>query len=316
MDTTVLITGNIPAGWQAALNGHSLVTTWEGEEYLMPRKRLLACIEKYDALINFAEVKVDQELVQKGRRLKVIANCSIGYDNFNLPLLTANRIWATNSPGFFNEPVAEYVLTTIISLLRRLPEAEEFVRNGRWESFEPGRWDGDSLFEKTVGIIGMGSVGKALRKLLIALNVKVIYNSTSHGTEPGWVSFEELISCSDIISVHVPLTDQTRNLVNSVTISHIKRGAILVNTSRGAIVDQDALIRALQTGKLGGAILDVFRDEPSVPPALFQMKNVLLTPHIAGGTRTARELCVKNAIYNVCSVFNNERPLNALNEIV
>lgn len=316
MSSSVLITGKVPREWTAELNSQARVTIWGGEEFLMPRTRLLEVIRNYHALVNFAEVKADEEFVRKASMLRIIANCSIGFDNLDLPLLAANGIWASNAPGFFNYPVAEYVLTGILAVLRRLPEADDFVRKGKWQAFEPGRWDGYSLKEKTVGIIGLGSIGKALRIMLMSLGAKVIYNTRVPAAEAGWTPFEELTRVSDVISIHVPLTSETINLLDRNAISHVKKGVIIVNTSRGVIIDQDALVQALRSGLVGGAVLDVFRDEPKVPVELLQMKNVLLTPHIAGGTRLAREHCVKKAVQNVCSALENERPANALNEVI
>ncbi|HRN56191.1 MAG TPA: NAD(P)-dependent oxidoreductase [Agriterribacter sp.] len=315
MSSSVLITGKVPREWSAELSSLAQVTIWEGEEYLMPRTRLLEVIRDYHALINFAEVKADEALVREASKLRIIANCSIGFDNLDLPLLTANGIWASNAPGFFNYPVAEYVLTGILTILRRLPEADDFVRKGKWQAFEPGRWDGCSLKEKTVGIIGLGSIGKALRIMLMNLGAKVIYNTRVPAAEAGWTPFEELIRVSDIISIHVPLAAETVNLLDRNTISKMKQGVIIVNTSRGVIIDQDALVQALRSGLVGGAVLDVFRDEPDVPVELLEMKNVLLTPHIAGGTRSAREACVKRTVQNVRAALEGERPVNALNEV-
>ncbi len=315
MSSSVLITGKIPPEWTAGLKDLARVTIWEGEEYLMPRARLLEAIGSYHGLINFAEVRADEELVRHASKLRIVANCAIGFDNLDLPLLAASGIWASNAPGFFNYPVAEYALTGILAVLRRLPEADDFVRKGKWQAFEPGRWDGCSLKEKTVGIIGLGSIGKALRAMLVSLGAKVIYYTRMPGGEEGWTPFDELIRVSDVISIHVPLTAETINLLDSNAVSRLKQGVIIVNTSRGAIIDQDALVQALRSGLVGGAVLDVFRDEPEVPAALLQMKNVLLTPHVAGGTRFAREACVKRAVQNVRSVLRNERPVNALNEV-
>lgn len=133
-------------------------------------------------------------------------------------------------------PVAEYVITGIIIISRRLLEADDFVREGKWHAFEPGRWDGVSLKEKTIGIIGLGAIGKELRQMIKAMGAKVIYFTPVPGKEEGWVTFEELISSSDVISIHVPLTPKTINLINSNVISKVRRGVIIANTSRGTII--------------------------------------------------------------------------------
>jgi glyoxylate reductase len=316
MKPKVLITRNVPDSWMKELDLIADVTIWnKKEDFLMPRKELLSEIKHYDALINFAEVVANEEFVEYAHKLKIIANCSIGFDNLNLPLLTSKDIWASNAPGFFNYPVAEYVFTGILTISRRLLEADDFVRRGEWQAFEPGRWDGVSLKEKTVGIIGLGTIGKELRLMVKAMGAKVIYYTLMPGIEEGSTSFEELISSSDVISIHVPLTPETINLFNAQVIEKVKQGVIIANTSRGSIVDQVALIQALKSGKVGGAVLDVFQDEPNIPNELYQMKNVLLTPHIAGGTQSAREACVKRAVQNVAAVLKNNKPMNALNEI-
>jgi glyoxylate reductase len=147
------------------------------------------------------------------------------------------------------------------------------------------------------------------------MGAKVIYHTLMPGIEEGSTSFEELVNSSDVISIHVPLTPETINLFNAEMIEKVKQGVIIANTSRGSIVDQVALIQALKSGKVGGAVLDVFQDEPNIPNELYQMKNVLLTPHIAGGTQSAREACVKRAVQNVAAVLKNNKPMNALNEL-
>lgn len=316
MNPKVLITGKVPNNWITELEDLADVTIWNKKDhFLMPRKDLLLQIKQYDALINFAEVKANEEFVECASKLKIIANCSIGFDNLNLPLLTSNGIWASNAPGFFNYPVAEYVFAGILTISRRLLEADDFVRKGRWQAFEPGRWDGVSLKEKTVGIIGLGTIGKELRLMVKAMEAKVIYYTPKPGKAEGWTPFEELVSSSDVISIHVPLTPETVNLFNEKVIAKVKQGVIIANTSRGSIVDQITLIQALKSGKVGGAVLDVFQDEPNIPNELYQMKNVLLTPHIAGGTQSAREACVKRAVQNVAAVLKNNKPMNALNEL-
>lgn len=316
MKHKVLITGEVPDNWISELKAVADVTIWHKEgDFLMPQKELLSEIKQYDALINFAEVKADEAFVACAAQLKIIANCSIGFDNLKLPLLTSHGIWASNAPGFFNYPVAEYVFAGILTISRRLLEADDFVRKGKWQAFEPGRWDGVSLKEKTVGIIGLGTIGKELRLMVKAMGAKVVYYTRKPGKENGWTPFQELVSSSDVISIHVPLTPETVNLFDEKVIAKVKQGVIIANTSRGSILDQGALVLALRSGKVGGAVLDVFRDEPNVPGELYQMKNVLLTPHMAGGTRSAREACVKRAVQNVVAVLKNHKPTNALNDL-
>jgi glyoxylate reductase len=310
----IMVTGPARPEWLNELNGIAEVAIWEGEgAFLMPRNKLVSVIKDFDALINFAEVTVNEEFVFEAKKLKVIANVSIGFDNLNLSLLSIFGIWATNAPGFFNYPVAEYVLAGILAIKRKLLLADEFIRRGEWNSFEPGRWDGESARYQTLGIIGMGSTGRELKKIAESIGMTVVYCDPNHQEQEGAISFEDLIAFSDIISIHVPLNDRTHKLFNTEVFSKMKKGAILVNTSRGKVINQEALIDALQTGYLSGAVLDVFSEEPDVPEKLKRMKNVLLTPHLAGGTVYAREGCVRCAAANVADVLTGKVPRNALN---
>jgi glyoxylate reductase len=284
-------------------------------KFLMPPERLNSIIADYDAIVNFAEVSVNKDLVKKAHSLKIIANATIGFDNIDLQLLTQNNIWATNVPGIFSYPVAEYVLACLLMLLRKINEADKFVRRNEWKKFEPGRWDGISLKEKTLGIVGLGSIGKELRKISLSLGVNTIYFDPFIQNEEGWVPFSQLIKQSDIISVHIPLNTKTFKLFDKKTIYSTKEGAILVNTARGTVIEETALVEALQTGRLGGAVLDVFEREPDVPDALKKMHNVILTPHIAGGTKTARNESLRLALKNVAEVLLGRSPINPLNTI-
>lgn len=323
---TVLITGPTPRSWLSDLEPRADVSIWPGDDlpgnwspangsFLMPRDQLLTHIGEFDAVLNFAEIKADAEFVGRATRLKILANASIGHDNLDLPLLTERGIWASNAPGFFTAPVAEYALAGILAVSRRLLEADAFVRQGNWQAFEPGRWDGVGLRHKTVGLVGLGTIGRELRRLALALGATVIYHTPTPKDESGWVPFDELVQTADVLSIHVPLTSATRKLFSRAVIAQLKPGAIVVNTSRGLILDQNALIDNLLSGRLGGAVLDVFQDEPHVPDALRAMNNVLLTPHIAGGTRAAREGCLRRASQNIADVLRGQKPRNALNAL-
>lgn len=316
MKHKILVTGKVREGWAEELFSIATVDVWDHEEvYLMPREELLARVTDCDAVINFTDVKVDEIFVKNAARLKIVANCAIGYDNLNLPLLTAHKIWATNTPGYFSYPVAEYVFAGILLMSRRLLEADDFVRNGAWKVLEPGRWDGSSIREKTIGIVGMGEIGLQLRKMLLDIGAKVIYYAPRQKDVPGAVSFESLLHDADIVSVHVPLNHQTEKLFDAGTIKKMKPGSILVNTSRGKVVDSAALIAALTSGHLAAAVLDVVETEPDVPEELRKMKNVLLTPHISGGTLWSRKESFRLAAENVRAALSGMRPPNALNDL-
>lgn len=309
----VLITKNFPAHVVAALQEIATVHQWTSDDtaYLMPRDEVMKVISRMSAVINQAELRVDQELLEHAPNLKIVANVSIGTDNLDRNALRAHRVWASNTPGHFAYPVAEFTIAGILSVARRLPEADAFVRSGQWNSFQPGRWDGDSLYGKTLGIVGMGDIGFLTGQIASALGMKIIYHSRKR-IVPMFkrVDLGELLAVSDVISLHVPYHEQTHELIGAAEIARMKRGALLANTARGRVVNEEALITALLKGHLGGAVLDVFYREPAVPEALKSLNNVLLTPHIAGGTRQARIRAYENAVANVVEVLQGRRPLN------
>jgi glyoxylate reductase len=199
--------------------------------------------------------------------------------------------------------------------LRKINEADLFVRKNKWKKFEPGRWDGPSLKEKTLGIVVLGAIAKELRKIALSLGVKTIYFDPVIHEEKVWIPFKQLIRESDIVSIHIPLNANTFKLFDKETIYAMKEGAILVNTARVPVVEEAALTEALQTGRLGGAILDVFEQEPHVPEALKKMRNVIVTPHIAGGTKTTRNESLRQALKNVTEVLLGRTPINPLNKV-
>lgn len=313
----VLITGKFPDAVVRPLEELAEVIQWKGQPHdLMPRAEVLRAIGGMSAVINQAELKVDEELLSHGDALKIVANISIGVDNLDLGLLSRRGIWASNTPGHFDYPVAEYAIGGIILMLRRLLEADRFARSGQWNSFQPGLWDGDGLRGKTLGIIGMGSIGRSLARLGACLGMKVIYHNRSQSApEYPWASLAELLRSADVVSVHVPYSTATHELIGGAEFAAMKPGTVFVNTSRGKVVNEPALVRNLVSGHLGGAVLDVFFDEPHVPEALRTMHNVLLSPHVAGGTRSGRIACYKMAVANVMAVLTGHAPVNPVNQL-
>ncbi len=311
-----IVTGKIPIEWAGPLTRISNLTIWPGgKNYLMPRDELISLLPKAHAVVNFAEVKADHDLLTSAPKLKILANASIGFDNFIVDELTKRGIWATNSPGFFHYPVAEYIIGGMINLSRKLGEAERFVRLGAWRSFEPGRWDGISLRGRSIGIVGMGAIGVELAKLAICFGMEVRFFDLLNKSLPGFTAIDELLALSDFVSVNVPLNAKTFKMVDGSFIGKLRKDAILINTSRGAIVDQTALTEALTSGRIGGAILDVFENEPEVPEKVKKLENVILTPHMAGGTVSSRKSSTENAFKNVYLVLTGGIPLNPVNKI-
>jgi glyoxylate reductase len=311
-----VVTSNIPLEWTGELSKISDIIIWPGVNgFLMSREHLISILPEVDAIVNTTDVKADAEFLDHATKLKVIVNSSIGYDNLNLEEITKRGIWACNSPGFFHYTVAEYIIAGMLIISRRFGEADRFVRAGKWNSFEPGKWDGRSLREMSLGIVGLGAIGEDLMRLAKGFGMQVNYFNVRNQNLPGFTQLDELLANSDFVSINVPLTPSTKNMVNQQFIDKMKEDAVLINTSRGTVVDQVAMIKALQSGQLKGAILDVFESEPEVPEALKKMENVFLTPHIAGGTKSTRKNGMENSFKNVYNVLSGKEPLNPLNKI-
>lgn len=314
----VLITRRFPDIVTKPLQEAATVHQWDdASSFLMPRKEVLKMIGRLSAVINQAELKVDEELLTLGKKLRIVANVSIGADNLNPDLMAAHGVWASNTPGHFDYPVAEYAIGGIITISRRLLEGDRFVKSGLWTAFQPGLWDGDGLTNKTLGILGMGKIGSLLARLGTCLGMNVIYYSRSEKAA-GYVrvSLAELLAQSDVLSVHVPYSPESHEMIGAAEFAAMKPGVLFVNTSRGKVVCEKSLVQYLLSGHIGGAVLDVFYHEPSVPEALRSMPNVLLSPHVAGGTRASRISCYQMAVANVKAVLEGSRPLNPLNRVL
>lgn len=313
----ILITKKFPDFITAPLRDITEIIEWTGHPYnLMPRESVLRDIKSLTGIINQAELAVDKEVLELGQNLKIIANVAIGYDNLDIRLMEEYGVWASNTPGHFTEPVAEYIIGALLSLSRKLYEADRFVRSGEWSSFQPGRWDGESIRGKTLGILGMGTIGQSLAKMAQCMGMHIIYHSRQKSHSPyQWVNFEQLLQSSDFLSIHVPYNDETHYLIDDAEFHKMKKGSLFINTSRGKVVRETALIHALKNQHLSGAILDVFENEPVVPKELRSDPKVILSPHIAGGTREARLKCYQIAVDNVIEVLMGNPPINPVNTL-
>lgn len=312
MNDIVLITNQVPVSVTEPVQGLAEVRMGGHGFDTMSRAEVLESAHDCSAIINQAELRVDQELLEALPDLKVVANVANGTDNLDLSAMEAHGVWATNVLGVFGQAAAEYVMAGMLALSRRLFEVDAFVRSGEWHLFQPGRWDSPGLFGKTLGIIGYGRIGRTLAVYAGAMGMKVIPYDHGYGDH----MFRCLLADSDFVSLHVPRTEETMGLIGEREIAQMKSGAILVNASRGGVVDEPAMIAALQSGHLGGAVLDVFTQEPDVPDSLLNMPGVLLSPHVAGGTHRTREEGRLTAFRNVAAVLRGETPPNAVNHPV
>lgn len=262
--------------------------------------------DMYDGLLCLLTDKITAEILDKGKRLKIIANYAVGFDNIDVEAAKARNILVTNTPcDEVNESVAEFTWTLILALSNQLLPAADFAKNVGYRGWEPDIFLGQLLKGKTLGVIGTGRIGGLVSARAEAFGMKVLGYSRSSG-----LKLEEVLGQSDYVSLHVPLSEETKHLLNEQTLGQMKTGAYLVNTARGPVVDEVALVYALKTGKIAGAALDVWEHEPHPRPELLEMENVILTPHIASATLEARLAMGKVAVANLIEGLAGRTPVN------
>jgi len=319
----VFITRHIPEGATAVLIqalGAESVSVWEGAE-VIPREILLERVRGVDAILSILTERVDAELLEAaGPQLRIVANMAVGYDNVDLGACTQRGIPVSNTPGVLTETTADLAFALILAAARRVGEAERFVRAGNWHSWSPTLLMGSDVYGKTLGILGMGRIGKAVARRACGFGMPIIYhNRTRLTTEEElklnaqYVGFETLLGQSDILSLHCPLTPDTRHIMNGAAFSKMKPGAVFVNTTRGPVVDEAALVAALKNGTLSAAGLDVFEEEPKIHPGLLECENAVLLPHLGSATLETRTKMGTIAAVNILARLAGGPPKNCLN---
>lgn len=258
-----------------------------------------------------------------GPQLKIIANYAVGFDNIDIKAASDRGIVVTNTPSDeVNEAVAEHAWALILALSRRIVEADEATRRGMYRGWEPDIFLGANLIGKTLGIVGLGRIGSMVARRAKGYNMTVLYNK--HHPDPEaesqlgvkYASLDDLLATSDVVTLHVPLTEETRHMMNKETLGKMKKGAFLINTARGPVVDEHDLVESLRDGHLGGAALDVYDNEPNIPAELIGMENVVLTPHIASATWEARNKMGEQVVEAILDTFTGKKPQNLVNEEV
>lgn len=277
-----------------------------------------------DALMTLLTDKVDGDVLDSiGPQLRVVSNYAVGFDNIMVKEATDRGVVITNTPSDeVNESVAEHAWTLMLALARRIVEADEATKRGAYKGWEPNIFLGVNLVGKTLGIIGLGRIGSRTAKRAKGWDMRVMYNKRSRDekaeSELGieFSSLDDLLAQSDFVSMHVPLTEDTRHMINKETLAKMKKGAYLINTARGPVVDEHDLVDSLRSGQLAGAALDVFDNEPNVNPELVGMENVILTPHIASATWEARDKMGTQAVEAILNTFSGKMPSNIVNKDV
>src|SRR5215203_2122718 len=279
------------------------------------RADLLAMVPGASALVADPSVPVDAQLLDTcGDQLKVVANFAVGYDNVDLEACRERGVAVTNTPDVLTEATAELALALTLAAARRMSDAERDLRAGRWLGWDPAAYRGIEIWGATVGVVGMGRIGHRYARLARGIGAEIVYAGPSSKSEAESelgarrLEFEELLSTADVVSVHAPATPETRGLIGAREVELIGPQGLLVNTSRGPLVDSEAVAAALREGKLGAAGLDVYENEPEVSPALLEAPRCVLLPHIGSATVPARDAMASAVADNVIAVLDGKQP--------
>lgn len=284
-----------------------------------PREEVLRRVKNKEGLICLLTEKVNEELLRNAPKLRIAANVAVGFDNIDVAACTKRGVVATNTPGVLDETTADFAWTLLMAVARRLGEGEQLARSGNWKGWNLDQLCGADVWGKTLGIVGFGRIGRAVARRAQGFQMKVIYTDAIRAAEDAekavhaeYRDFNALLAESDFISVHVPLLPETRGLFDGPKFYRMKPTAYLINTSRGPVVDEAALVAALEANKIAGAALDVYENEPFIHPGL-KRNNVVLAPHLASASVETRTKMAVMAANNVVALFKGQRPANMLN---
>jgi glyoxylate reductase len=308
----VLVTREIPAAGLRPLEGYDLTVLSEAPP---ARDELLEAAEGAVGVLSNVTEKMDAEFMDAaGDGLRIIANMAVGYDNVDVEAAAERGIVVTNTPGVLDETTADTAFMLLLAAARRLGESERTLRAGRWEWWGPKLFVGVDVWGKTLGIVGMGRIGQAVARRGRGFGMEILYHNRSRNEDAEneldarYADLDELLETADFVSVHTPLTEETRHLIGPEELEKMKPTAVLVNTSRGPVVDEGALADALADGRIFAAGLDVYEEEPKVHPKLLGLENAVLAPHIGSGSRETRDGMAVLAAENIVAVLSGGVP--------
>ncbi|MCL4524430.1 MAG: D-glycerate dehydrogenase [Acidobacteria bacterium] len=301
------------------LDEHFDVDYWERPER-PPRAEVLARVADKEALICLLTEKINDELLDAAPKLRIVCNVAVGFDNIDVAACTRRKIVATNTPGVLDETTADFAWTLLMAVARRLVEGDQLTRSGAWAGWNLDQLCGADVWGKTLGLVGFGRIGRAVARRAAGFGMRILYNDAipvapevAQQLNAEFVERDKLFAEADFVSVHVPLLPETRHLISAAQFAKMKKTAYLINTSRGPVVDEAALVAALQTGEIAGAALDVYENEPKVHAGLVGRKDVVLAPHIASASVETRTKMAMMAVENCVARFEGKKPPNALN---
>jgi glyoxylate reductase len=315
----VFVTRQLPGSAIERLRKDAEVSVWD-RELPPPREELLRAVATADGLLCLLTDNIDAGLLEAAPRLRAISTMAVGYDHIDVAAATEAGIVVTNTPGVLTETTADFAFALLLAAARRLPEAERAVREGRWSTWHPSFMLGRDVHGATLGIVGLGAIGSAVARRARGFQMRMLaYSRTrrpelEHDLGVSYAAFEELLSQADFVSVHVPLTPETRHLFNDAAFQRMKPTAVFVNTSRGAVVDEAALHRALTSGSIAAAAIDVAETEP-LPKhdPLLRLPNLLATPHIASASVATRERMAEMAAADLLTALDGGTPAHFVN---
>lgn len=315
----VFVTRVIPEKGLGIIREYCEVDVWQNE--LPPtRDELLQRVRGIDGLLSLLTDTIDSEVMDEaGSQLKVISNYAVGFDNIDVPAATARNIPVGNTPDVLTDATADFTFALLMAVARRIPEAERYVHEGKWKTWGPMTLLGVDIQGATLGLVGFGRIGKAVARRALGFDMRVIYYSPNEKkTYPDLnttqVDFETLLKESNFISLHTPLTPETRHLIDAEALSKMKPNAVLINTARGPVVDSEALYQALKEKRIFGAGLDVTDPEPiPMESPLLTLDNIVIVPHIASASKTTRDQMSRIAAQNLIAGLKGERLPNCVN---
>jgi glyoxylate reductase len=303
---------------QQILNASCEVEYWTQAERIS-KEELFRRVKDKDGLVCLLTERVNDELLRAAPKLRIAANVAVGFDNIDLPACTKRNVVATNTPGVLDETTADFAWTLMMAVARRIGEGESLARSGMWKGWDLDQLVGADVWGKTLGVVGFGRIGRAVARRAAGFQMKVLYTDAIRApldveseAKAEYRDLNSLLADSDFVSLHVPLTGDTRGMFDVAKLSKMKPTAFLINTSRGPVIDEAALVFALESKKLAGAALDVYENEPFIHSGL-KRPNVVLAPHIASASLETRTKMAVIAAENVVTFFKGKKPANMLN---
>lgn len=319
----IFITRKIPEAGVKMLQGKDYEIDISEKDGVLTKEELISALRQkpYDAVLCLLTDKIDAGIFNAAPKAKIFANYAVGFDNIDLEAAKKRNVMITNTPDVLTEAVAEHTLALMLAISRRIVEADKFMRADKYDGWAPTLFLGDEIFGKTIGILGLGRIGAKLGAFLIkGFGARVLYYDIKRNEEfeknfeIGAAEYKDnidgVLEKSDFVSIHLPLLPQTRHIIDKNKLEKMKPTAYLINTSRGAILDEEALVDALKNKTIKGAALDVFENEPKLADGLIELDNIILTPHIASATEEARAKMSELAALNIIEALEGRTPPN------